>query len=83
LQLVQNASCWLQNFFGSHAVKGMAMSYLYLVGRILFALIFITAAPRHFRDIAYTLSPRRMTAPLSFFATRLGAKGQFGSSLNT
>jgi len=31
-----------QNFFGSHAVKGMAMSHLYLVGRILFALIFIT-----------------------------------------
>jgi hypothetical protein len=24
-----------------------------------------------------------MTAPLSFFATRQGARGQFGSSLNT
>jgi hypothetical protein len=48
LQLVLNASCWFQqNFFGSQAMKGMAVSYLYLVGRILFALIFITAAARH------------------------------------
>jgi hypothetical protein len=42
------AECVLQNFFRSHAVQGMAMSYLYLVRRILFALIFSTPAPRHF-----------------------------------